>query len=332
MNARAATERIFVACPGGLTTGGAELLHQLVHQLRANGRDAYVSYWPFDRPHPQPAAYGKYDAPQHALEDRRGCTIVLPEVLTRCSAEFRQARCIVWWLSVDNYYLFPQNFRFRNPLTQYHGNRFYNPLRRVRTLLLTRRPLRAMRGLTHFTQSHYARQFLARAGIRAEMLTDYLSDEHFQPVDAQAPRRDVIAYNPKKGLDITQRLRSAHPDLVFEPIENMTSAQVAAFLRSSKVYIDFGHHPGKDRPPREAVMAGCCVITGTSGAAAFEEDIPIDARYRMDPHAPGFEQAFGERVRDLLAHYGTRRADFDAWRERIRGERAAFEAQVARLF
>ena len=33
-----------------------------------------------------------------------------------------------------------------------------------------------------------------------------------------------------------------------------------------QVYIDFGHHPGQDRLPREAVQCGCVVITGTRGS------------------------------------------------------------------
>jgi len=33
-----------------------------------------------------------------------------------------------------------------------------------------------------------------------------------------------------------------------------------------QVYIDFGHHPGQDRLPREAVQCGCVVITGKRGS------------------------------------------------------------------
>jgi len=334
MRAANKADRIFVVCPAGTATGGHELLHQLVHQLRAIGRHAYISYWPFDQPHSQHAVYGKYNAPVRAPEDCASSTVVLPEVLTQCTKQFRNAHCVIWWLSVDNYFGFPQNYHYKNPLKHLlkSENRLLNPIRRMHTLLRERRPLWALRGLTHYTQSHYARNFLDRWGIRAEMLTDYLSDEHFEPVGLASPRLNVIAYNPKKGIDITRRLIAAFPEIVFRPIENMTPSQVATFLRSSKVYIDFGHHPGKDRPPREAVMAGCCVITGLSGAAAFAEDVPIDTRYRMDPYAKDFERAFAARVRELFDSYDARRTDFDPWRERIRGERALFEAQVVRLF
>ena len=51
----------------------------------------------------------------------------------------------------------------------------------------------------------------------------------------------------------------------------MTPEQVVDLMSESKVYIDFGNHPGKDRIPREAVINGCCVITGVRGSARFKE-------------------------------------------------------------
>lgn len=53
-------------------------------------------------------------------------------------------------------------------------------------------------------------------------------------------------------------------------------------MSKSKVYIDFGNHPGKDRIPREAAISGCIVITGKRGAAAFAEDVCIPETYKFD--------------------------------------------------
>lgn len=36
--------KIYVVCPVSIVTGGAELLHQFVDELRRLGRDAYISY------------------------------------------------------------------------------------------------------------------------------------------------------------------------------------------------------------------------------------------------------------------------------------------------
>lgn len=325
--------KIFIVCPAGLVTGGAELLHQLTHELRSLGREAFISYWPFGQAHVREPAYLKYEAPTAPIEDDLGNQVIFPEVLTKATRLVRHAECAVWWLSVDNYYLFPQDYRLLAPWV-YRRNRLYDPIRRVRSLQLSRRPLNSLRDMIHYAQSEYARSFLAKSGIAAYMLTDYLSDEH---LDAPMPggsemRRNVIAYNPKKGLDITTRLKAAFPDVAFEPIQNMTSAEVAAFLRSSKLYIDFGNHPGKDRPPREAVMAGCCVMTGRSGAAAHHEDTPIPDTYRLDPLSKDFLTRFETSMKSIFAHFEERRHDFDLWRDRIRQEKQQFKSQVARLF
>lgn len=323
--------KIFVVCPSNVVTGGTELLHQLVHELRHIGHEAYISYWPFNKNNVREPAYLKYDAPINSIEDLSGNKVIFPESLTLLLQRVKNAECAVWWLSVDHYFGFPQNHRLRNPLI-YRRNRLYDPLRRIKKIWRTRLPFFALRAVKHFTQSYYAKNFLEQRDISASMLTDYLSEEHFTESPLKAERQDIIVYNPKKGMEITSRLIAAHPNLRFVPIENMTPVQVAGLLRSSKLYIDFGNHPGKDRPPREAVIAGCCVITGQSGAAAFEEDIPIPKSYRLDPYASGFLQAFEREARLILKDYPNRSTDFDAWRDRIRGERILFKAQVRQLF
>lgn len=58
-------------------------------------------------------------------------------------------------------------------------------------------------------------------------------------------------------------------DLRWVPLIGMTTEEMRSCMSKSKVYIDFGNHPGKDRIPREAAISGCIVITGKRGAAAF---------------------------------------------------------------
>ena len=37
--------------------------------------------------------------------------------------------------------------------------------------------------------------------------------------------------------------------------------------------VDLGHHPGKDRLPREAALAGCVTVVGRAGAAVFADEV-----------------------------------------------------------
>ena len=56
-------------------------------------------------------------------------------------------------------------------------------------------------------------------------------------------------------------------DVDFVPIRDMNKAQVRDALFGARLYIDFGHHPGKDRVPREAAVAGAVVLLREAGAA-----------------------------------------------------------------
>ena len=46
-------------------------------------------------------------------------------------------------------------------------------------------------------------------------------------------------------------------------------------------YIDFGPHPGMDRLPREAALAGCIVLTNREGAANFAKDVPLPEEFKF---------------------------------------------------
>lgn len=323
--------KIFVLCPGGLVTGGAELLHQLVDRLRRSGKPAYISYLPAGTAFTLPEAYRDYEAPQSGVEDEAGNLVVFPEICTRHSKRIRHAQCAIWWLSVDNYFRFPQNHRLANPLTRIRANRFYDPARFL-IAMLRNRSLRSMRTLRHFAQSRYAQDFLRKHGIEALMLSDYLGAEHLHQTNTYEGKQDLIVFNPKKGADISARLMRALPGHRFVPIQNLDAHGVAQLLRSAKIYIDFGHHPGKDRPPREAAMAGCCVIVGGAGASAAGLDYLVPPGCRLDPNAAGFVDAFRHLAERIYADYPALARDVDPWRAAIRREPAEFDAQVAAIF
>mmetsp|Transcript_42175 Transcript_42175/g.61623 ORF Transcript_42175/g.61623 Transcript_42175/m.61623 type:complete len:139 (+) Transcript_42175:192-608(+) len=93
--------------------------------------------------------------------------------------------------------------------------------------------------------------------------------------------------------------------------------QVTALLHRAKVYIDFGPHPGMDRLPREAALANCLVITNTSGAAKYKEDVPIPGQYKISKFDV---DAIHRLLKSCLEDYEKRVKDFDAYREWIHGQ------------
>lgn len=315
-------EQKIIVCSPHAVSGGPELLHQMVHALREIGRDAHIAYYPFEQTFTCPEPYKKYNAPSGPLIDEADIFVLLPEPATWVIKRLKKAKVGVWWLSVDNYFLALRQSVIKDT---YH---------RFRSLIRGRQPLSNMRHLMHFTQSHYAERFLASFGISSTPLTDYLSDDHLEQALAgsEKAKEDFVAFNPQKGQKQIKALMRAYPGTRFIPMQDMTPRQVAKLLGRAKVYVDFGHHPGKDRPPREAAMARCCVITGQAGAARYHEDVGIPDRYKLDDTRPEYIKEFGELLRRIFSDFETHARDFDDYRRRIQGEPERFKAQVRHIF
>ena len=82
----------------------------------------------------------------------------------------------------------------------------------------------------------------------------------------------------------------------------MSPIEVQELFKKSKVYIDFGYHPGKDRIPREAAVNDCCIITNREGSAKNNIDIPIFDKYKFSEPIKDQTKIF-ELISDIFANY-----------------------------
>lgn len=308
---------IYVACPPALATGGPELLHQFAAKLRELGGEATM-YYPGREPEdPVVPRYREYGvAFTRSIADAgTGDVLVVPETMTHELYTNKSMQRWVWWLSVDNYFAVAGLDRTRKKIRRFFGlDRVY----KVGEI-----------GFGHMAQSHYAIDFLARHGITdVEYVSDYLNPAFLTAALASnLARENRVLFNPKKGMVFTSKLMAAAPDVQFVPIENMSPPQIAELMQSSKVYIDFGHHPGKDRMPRESAICGCCVVTGLDGAAAFDKDLPIPRDFKFPREDASIERIVAS-IRRCLADYPSQVARFAPYRDFILAEPEQFGAQV----
>jgi len=184
----------------------------------------------------------------------------------------------------------------------------------------------------HLVQSEYAKDFLASHDIDSIPLSDYLNEAHFSNKQDNLDRKNQVLFNPKKGYQVTSKLIKSFPDIKFIPLQNMSPQEVASILRESKVYIDFGSHPGKDRFPREAAMAGCCVVTGKRGSAKNKVDIAIPEKYKLNEKSFSFISKFEVIVKEIFNDYENSFNDFTLYRDRISKEKGLFDKQVKSIF
>jgi hypothetical protein len=310
-----------------LVSGGPEALHQLAHALRTLGVDARMYYWPLGSQSVLTPEFSQYVVPvERSLDDLASTVVVVPETLPWAVGQFKNARVVMWWLSVDNYLYEWESRTLRRRFAESIG------VRPASFNVKRPRP-----HVSHFAQSEYALRFLASHGLAnsASMLTDYLHDE-FLDADNQPkefPDRTLrLAFNPRKGQATTTRIVASMPkEFQFVPLQGLSPAGVRATLQSCSVYIDFGQHPGRDRLPREAALCGCNVITGRLGAAANEIDIPVDAKFKLDENAPDFLKKAVATILAASTNHISVQPLFDAYRAAIRGQKKLFFEQAAGL-
>lgn len=308
--------KLIVLCPADIVTGGPEALHQLVAAARGLGVDASILYAPY-RAEVNPA-YSHYDVAVTApLPDQYGTVVVASEVaLPFIPTQPTKAQWVLWWLSVDNFFA---------SLGSTVTARRDDP-QQLKWLCSSQS------GVIHLTQSQYARSFLFERQVKSLMLTDYLSDAFVRDaIDRQQqPKKDLVLYNPRKGMAFTQQLIDAsRGELEFVPIEGLDAAGVAELLGSAKLYIDFGQHPGRDRLPREAALSGCCVITGRRGAAGNAVDMPIPERFRLDDADPNVVADFTSLALSVMHDFDDVTGEFDDYRRIIGTQHETFVEETA---
>lgn len=316
---------ILVVCPANVVTGGPEALHQLVAHMRSLGLPASIVYMPFDRIAQAPAPYGKYNAPIASYKDEKGSLIIFPEIHPSLAMKVENAQAALWWLSLENF------------LERRHVSSLRDKIRYLKRVLKGERPFNGATGLKkliHFSQTEHSTQYLRSCGIEPVPLIDSINEDFLTDkyLDNKDHKKNIILYNPTKGKKITAALIKNNPQWEFFPLKGLNSQQLSEKLYDAKLYIDFGHHPGRDRMPREAAMHGCCLITGILGSAGNSVDLPISVKYKLDSSQSKFLEDFKSLATDVMVNFDKHYQAFDHYRIWLKNEPKIFKQQIADYF
>jgi len=335
--------KVYVHCPANVVTGGAELLHQLVHLLNCNNIDAYIVY--FDDPKTKvPKDYIKsynIKTAENVVDSEENVEVIY-EGRFDLIRNNKKIQKLLWWLSVDNFYLC--SYGFLSPRDIWEFNKILSIKAFIRQSLnfITRKnkylihPIKVseLKNLdaSNAYQSEYAQCFLQSHGFKEVVaLKDYINTDHQFSEELIEQKKNIVLYNPKKGFKFTSKLIKAAPNIEWIPLQGMNREQLIQLLQKSKVYIDFGYHPGKDRLPRECAMNGCCVITGYKGSAAFYEDVQVPDKFKFENKLSQIPQIL-DTINYIFSNYSVVQKEFDNYRKSIRDEKQEFENQAAKIF
>lgn len=335
--------KVYVVAPYHYATGGVELAHQLVDYLRNKGQKAYLVFsknlmqvnYDVSDIMPQYQIYNLEVA--HEVEDNKDNMLVLPEVAFDIMDQFENITIGCWWMSVDNRYQrvsFRDSFCFASTLiakAKFIVKWVLNMDGFRENKNSDAKLLRGNARIWHFYQSHYAQFHLYKKGFSQVLpLSDYVNDEFSNDKDS-VEKENIVLYNPKKGYAFTQHIIASSPDLKFVPLIGMDREQLKDIMRRSKLYIDFGHFPGKDRLFREAALNGCCIMTGKNGASRFYEDVPIWGKYKFDTKKSSIRSIVSQ-IHYIFENYNECVQDFKYLVRKTKAEKAIFFKEIDEVF
>ena len=319
---------LYILCPAYAKTGGPELLHQLVFKLNQVGFNAFITYYEYDIKNENytPKDFKKYVTSFKLVEeiiDNKENLIVFPEIYLEKVNSYKNVRKVLWWMSVDNYL---KNYTVKKSIE------YFGFLRTINNVFLGKFFQKNLiyKFDYHFCQSYYAISFLNKKRIQNIFyLSDYINEEFFD--NNHMNNENNVLYNPKKGYKFTKKIINCAPQFNWIPIQNLTTSQVKSLLSRSKVYIDFGNHPGKDRFPREACTCGCCIITGKKGSAKYFEDVSIPEEFKFENKKENI-QFIIKKIDECLNDYDNATKKFTDYRKKIEKEQIKFEEDIKKIF
>lgn len=279
--------------PENEDSGGVESLYQLAYLLNTHNKQAYI-FFDTESEQPHLNKFSKYTSRWvNNIEDNKENILIVPEIWTNKLYNYKNIKKVIWWLSVHHNWGKFQDF----------GNK----------------------DIQHLCQSYYAQHYLNDMScFHSLMLNDYIDIDFSLTTPA---KENIVCYNPMKGREVTEEIISRNKHINFVPIINMTRNEIVDLLSRSKVYIDFGHHPGRDRIPREAAILNNCIVTGIQGSARYYSDIPIPHFYKIDKI-----EDVNIVLNDCLLNYEERILDFEQYRRFILSQKNEMEMIVKRIF
>lgn len=308
--------KVAIAVPIGIETGGPEALHQLCHVIRGFGVDAYLLPWEGTENSKPIDAYSKYDAPIDTSLSQ-DTFLVVPETVPNMILKSKKSA--IWWLSVDNSPLAKataSNFSLtrneREPDTHNLSTGFWDKFHSSSVM--------------HLTQSYYAKNFVEKTfDVKSRMLTDYINKDDLKL--NSGPSKDLVSFS-LKGSDYFDFYREMLNEYNCVQIRDMSKETSMKVLANSRLYIDLGGQPGRDRLPREAALLEAHVMLNNAGAATFYWDTPLSASFKFNVKD---SYRAVEKIRTHLQAKPKPNSSQLFYRNWTKGQYAAFKFEVWRF-
>ena len=323
----------YVICPAHFASGGPEDLHQLAAELRNNGFRVFMHYLEFKRKEFSSPVHKEYDHFQlpyaEKIDNKSQNILIFPETycLQLWDKKYSEVQKIVWWLSVTNFFLALEK---REKYLERKNKNFIKRLYKDQTIPTVDK-VRDTNAL-HIAHSYFSLDFLNKNHFNVlGQIQDYMDDMFYENEEIKSKKKNIVIYNGMKNGEFLEKIKEKSQDLHWLEMKNMTLSQIADCMKTAKVYVDFGYHPGKEKMPREACLLDCCLIIGKEGSAKFKEDMPIKDEYHFEKEEQNIPQII-DTIKDCLTYYDIKINDFLDYKNVLLREKETFRNDVKKIF
>ncbi len=346
------TTTIYVMAPSGTFTGGPEVLHQMALEIKKVFKLNTFMYYLPESPNPVHKNFQKYKLKYvNKIEDKKDNILIIPEYYSfiQHALKFKNVKKIMWWLSVDNYFGYKIRTNFNkfirsiikipfniiktfNLVTNYSfGLITYHDYLKFIYSFINLKKLNEFKDIDlHLCQSYYAYTFLKKYFKNIANLSDYQREEILLNYKKRnISKINLICYSNKSNAFIKKISKFTNYKMI--ELKGFNNKQIISIFKKTKIYLDFGYHPGKDRMPREAVLFNNCIITNRRGSAKNNYDIPISKRYKFDERNSNLTK-IKNIIDGIFNNYNKEIKYFAKYKKKILNEKKIFNQDLKKIF
>ena len=345
--------KVFVMAPANTFTGGPELLHQVAANIKKIFKaNVKMVYLPTLERNPVHSNFKKYKLiHSNFIDDDESNILIIPEhyQFLEYSLKYKKIKKVLWWLSVDNYFSYkfrynynkflrsiikiPFNiFKFLNKVTHYYLGIFtYHDYLKFLYGFYNLQKFKELKQIDlHLAQSKYAYNFLKVHFKNLKFLSDYQRNEILKnSKKIKKTKKNLICYS-NKSSEFIECLKSTNNFKMIK-LSGFNTKQIINIYKKTKVYLDFGYHPGKDRMPREATLFNNCIITNKKGSAKNKLDIPINEKYKFEEKKINLEK-ITKTILYIFKNYRNELKYFKKYKKIILNEKKNFHKDLRKIF
>lgn len=345
----------YILSPSNFSSGGPKHMHQLGAELRNLGKNVFMYYYPNNIKDPVHENLKTYNVPfTRNIEDLDKNILVVAEVNDQIlvSKKYKNIQKVLFWQSLDHFFIthYQQNFskyikslikipfHIINKFNQITQNHFGNlSLAKYLKIIYLNFPFYNLVKKKDFklnlAQSYYQNKMLSLKNVKSHYLNDFIRNEFFQAAKnvSLKDKQNIICYNPVKSSSFMNKIIDSNPNIKFVPLYNYTIKEIIKILSKSKIYIDFGYHPGVDGLPREAAILKNCIITNREGSALYPEAVPINEQYKFDEKKKNLTK-IKFKINTIFKNFEDELKNFNAYVDILEKEEKVFKSRVANIF